>query len=499
MAPIRTMHFKVTRVTNLRTPRNLRTPGSSGLYEVLVSPGKTVKCMVLIGAMNGGGRTGFATVVEAASPHRWLNADPTKVWVTTEYPDEDWRSWVKSLPTARTAPSREEPDTPSDMGRGLLFLDPDQPDGTLPLWLGAEYPESGEWLIHDVSFADDVANPAPTRITARNNGGTSCRASRIMVGPAGVRFRTDGTTLVIPETFHRLDLAEGFRFSGFSDEKLMPVSGIIDPDLEAAVKVGSSLGDLRIFAEAAGYLINGVSVTKSAAVSHLVFRHGLDQESAQHCLDDAQSRRFHRRDNFGHFKVAYPEWVKASYGDNSPYPAGLVHGGPVSVPFREYGPVTDDVMGSDVPTYRTQRDEDVVPSMMANPDAAQLYRPNTPVRPDPAVAETASRAAESGQREIFETSMLGGMLRSTGPSNLVDQYLPKLTDGMNAAGSLLFNLYAHTEEFEERYGKDSLPELEDTLTDNLNGLGDCILFLRKKTVEANPQEALQETHLRHEE
>ena len=43
--------------------------------------------------------------------------------------------------------------------------------------------------------------------------------------------------------------------------------------------------------------------------------------------------------------------------------------------------------------------------------------------------------------------------------------------------------YWHNEEFKDRYGKQDLPELEDTLRNSFEILGDLVLFLKQKTID----------------
>jgi hypothetical protein len=45
--------------------------------------------------------------------------------------------------------------------------------------------------------------------------------------------------------------------------------------------------------------------------------------------------------------------------------------------------------------------------------------------------------------------------------------------------------YWHGDEFAERYGKQDMPELEDSLRNAFEQAGDVVLFLRQKAV--NPQ------------
>ncbi len=52
------------------------------------------------------------------------------------------------------------------------------------------------------------------------------------------------------------------------------------------------------------------------------------------------------------------------------------------------------------------------------------------------------------------------MLKSVRQDSMVDRYLGDLMKGMDRLGRILFTFYWHGEEFEERYGKQDIPELE---------------------------------------
>jgi hypothetical protein len=53
---------------------------------------------------------------------------------------------------------------------------------------------------------------------------------------------------------------------------------------------------------------------------------------------------------------------------------------------------------------------------------------------------------------------------------------------------MLFLFYWHQEEFEDRYGKSDLPELEDSLRNSFEALGDLSLFLKEKTIDVGQDE-----------
>jgi hypothetical protein len=102
---------------------------------------------------------------------------------------------------------------------------------------------------------------------------------------------------------------------------------------------------------------------------------------------------------------------------------------------------------------------------------------------DPHAMQTAQNAFQQNQKEVFDTAMISSMLNTVRQSDLVDRYLPDLTKAMDRWGRILFLFYWHNEDFSERYGKQDLPELEDTLRNVFESTGDAVLFLKQKTVE----------------
>jgi hypothetical protein len=183
------------------------------------------------------------------------------------------------------------------------------------------------------------------------------------------------------------------------------------------------------------------------------------------------------------FRVEYAPWVKWAANPN------LLDDSPVapSIPDPRYD--QDSYLGSNVPSQAPQEDYLRVDGMQADPANRELYRPN--IEPDPYAAHAATEAAASGQREIFDTSILGGLLKTTRDDQLTDRYLGDLMKGMDRVGRILFQLYWHREAFEERYGKQHVPELEDMLRNSFEDMGDLVLDLKQKTIEPDPAAANQ--------
>lgn len=97
-------------------------------------------------------------------------------------------------------------------------------------------------------------------------------------------------------------------------------------------------------------------------------------------------------------------------------------------------------------------------------------------------AKNIERAIQSGQKEVFDVSMLKQLLTNADTETQVDKLLTRLTKGMNSVGKLLFLYYWKGDQFEENYGPQKLPELEGSLKKAFEVLGDIILFLKRNKI-----------------
>lgn len=100
------------------------------------------------------------------------------------------------------------------------------------------------------------------------------------------------------------------------------------------------------------------------------------------------------------------------------------------------------------------------------------------------IIEQAVHASETGIKEVFDATVIKSLVNAADVSELRKDYVVKLVRGMDSVGRILFLFYWHKDEFSERYGKDELNELEDTLKQVFVSLGDLIIFLKEKVVYA---------------
>lgn len=110
----------------------------------------------------------------------------------------------------------------------------------------------------------------------------------------------------------------------------------------------------------------------------------------------------------------------------------------------------------------------------------EIYNPLTT---DPRAQTAAIQAADMGQKEVLDTSVLAGLVKAMDTDPIVDKYLGDLVVGQDRLGRLLFMFYWHNDKFRERYGDDEMAELEDSLRNVFKGTGDLVLFLKKKSIE----------------
>ena len=98
--------------------------------------------------------------------------------------------------------------------------------------------------------------------------------------------------------------------------------------------------------------------------------------------------------------------------------------------------------------------------------------------------ERAVKASGAGIKEVFDVSVISGLVDVADLSELRNEYLVDMIKGMDKIGRMLFLFYWHSDEFKERYGEEDMKKLEDTLKKVFVNIGDLVLFLKEKTAYA---------------
>lgn len=95
--------------------------------------------------------------------------------------------------------------------------------------------------------------------------------------------------------------------------------------------------------------------------------------------------------------------------------------------------------------------------------------------------EIFAHSQEIGASHAFDHAVLGSLARTYDSAKLLEGYIPKLEDGVDAMGRSLFLFYWRPEDWRNLYGLDDLTDIEQKLTSVFENAGDVVLDLLKKT------------------
>ncbi len=475
---------EVTIAFNVQTKLELQNPDETNVYQVLVKPDTFKKCLVIMGPYGEHSREQFCTVVQLEGEKKWVNTHPANVWVTSRYDVTAFRKWVEEQTDAKSL----------DTGEGLTVLINGMGQGTCPFRV-REKDEGGEdeSKLYRVSFRDYSSKGRPTWLPDQGvrphsrfdeswgdyDGAPTIR----LTGKPGAKIKKTTGELWVPAGFKKISLKKPPEPKKDGDDDLCCSYdedwGPLDLGNLLAVQllIHSTTSPMKILADGKDVKVDDKPYDKVSAVVHLVKVVGLREKQARQCIAEAETHWLRTR-NAMEFRLV----KQAGPGD----PMGnLIQGAPSAPPFPDPNIGADDVMGSNVPTMTRSEHQVGIPDMSASKTDRSIYDPRTP---DPKSMAVAQQAAQTGQKEVFDTSAMGALLKSVRPDNMIDRYLGDMMKGMDRTGRVLFNYYWHGEEFEDRYGKQDMPELEDGLRNSFEGQGDIVLKLKQKTVDPDMTE-----------
>lgn len=507
---------------HVQVEQRLQNPQETGLYDVLVRPDKFEKCLIVLNPTGADGTTDFVTLVRVGDGDggaNWLNTPSNKVWTSHQYTKEEFNKWWEGL---------RKPESLAKSDNRYLLLGPGG-TGTLPFRVEREYIGGDESSVYEVDF-DDYCNRAKRhglrhgsyedtlsydrwrdgqRIHLGGKQGTKIRSSRGDVYvPEDYRLVTCRQTAADKETnecgpcvpysqgssdappIRPGDLADVElnltmpKFGPPSDDTKKEAAEITLATPQQAKRAAlAQLRPLELALTAGRYLVNGREFNKRAALLHLVCDHGFRQETAETLLDKANCPQTY----VCHVKYAYGYQPMGGGPGASPY---LRDSGPTVPPPSEPPMSSGSFLHDSVPTQYQYTEALPIPELSASLTDPQIYNPNPRYdRPIvPPEVERIMQAAQTGQREVFDTAMIGTMLKAVRDDTMVDRYLGDLQKGLDRLGRILFMFYWHGDSFAERYGKQDLPELEDSLRNAFEMVGDVILFLKQKTIQPYPEE-----------
>ena len=313
--------------------------------------------------------------------------------------------------------------------------------------------------------------------------------SFVMTGKDGKKITKIGNTYFVPNGFKALKISaddiEPWKLRDYERErKGETYDGIHTParkpkpeelaspqtlaDIEMQLFKSGMLTEIQPITDGIEYWIRtngemGRPLSKIAALQTLIIDNQLRAAQAETMLKQAKKNG----------APAY--FIKKAQGQ--PY-------GAPAIPEPMLG--SDPSIGGGVPTQYPQTDlltvgSDTEPLGATQMDMDATYR--------------ARQASEQGQKEVMDTSVISGLIKTMDVDTVTDNYIGDLMLGLDRLGRIRFMFYWHWEKFKDRYGQQDMPELEDNLKSSFEQLGDLTIFLKQKTIEPDVSGAEAETEL----
>lgn len=453
---------------NTQVESKIFNPTETGLYEVLTNAGELEECLVTIAPVAPKGRESISTIARKSSNgySDWVNANPKDIFVTRKIDDEDYQSWFDGLSSA---------DSLSNNGTYILI----GPTGeaTLPFSPTGQVGDADGGKTYKAHFTTHISKGQSLKdryrqldVYREKSDVTAVGVSGDHVhlkGKAGSKLVASDGNVFVPEGFKSVRLS-GDSDSSDSDKKRLPLvpGSVIDAELNLMAKTS----ELTIYNNRSEVEINGLRMRPTHAFITLIKDHGFREKQARAMLLEAERKQKVR------YRVKYAEYAKQA---QDPF----LQPGPSAPGFPAPDTGTMDIMGGQIPAQYPTSSEVPVDTFKGTPED---YDPT--MVPDPMAMQVAQQAAGTGQKEIFDTAILGSMLKSVRQDSMTDRYMGDLMKGMDRVGRILFLFYFHQDKFADRYGKADLPELEDSLRNTFEAIGDLVLFLKQKSVDPYPEE-----------
>lgn len=480
-----------TQQYNTQQPMSLSNPDETGVYDVLLKTGEFQKCLVILAPYSSEGRHAYATIVQlggASGGQRPAANLPIRKIFIRQNPDSliGRAEWFEDLPNGRA----------SAKSSGAYVAVSITGEGTTRFELGDDLGNKARAADFACHCSDEEGSSYPSSCCGTYGDDPS---SVIFDVRKGDRFLVSGKSLYIPDGAKLLEIApprscrkcsqtrEDCRCEYFDADysgrspKIM-VGGPADLQLALSHKTA----ELKIQADHCEVVMHGRRFSKKAALITLVAGHGLSEGDARRFLKEAELNdvaKWRLK-----YAAGYPRREKRANGMGmGGFPAPTEGG-------SQYGmgqmPMVDPNMGSDMPYVPVNMVNPVeqqvpVPGLEAGMNDPNIYNPmlvQDPMAAQPG-AQQAQQAGDPGQKEVFDTAMLSALTKVVNPDNIVDDDLPIYAKALNKLGRRLFMFFWHNESFQERYGKKDLPELEDTLRNAFEMMGDLLLYLKQKSVD----------------
>ena len=457
----------------------LTNPDGTGLYDVLVKPADLERFFISYNPKTIGRGTAHCATVVRLSNKKFQNVGAKDIFVAPPALGE-WDEFWHGLPSVESMA----------VGTGYIIVGP-MGETSLPFTL-VEKSDEDEYKVHvhdmisrsvngihdDYTRRDPIGHRSSTYPSIEHEEptaslpqdpkpetdfdyGDDLEYMKHSVRTVVIVDRMDhlhpmGNSLLVPRMFKVLEVDANRYNRGELGVQLGNIN-----DAEMAIRKQAGLVDIVVSHNSPYYSIkvgdaNISHLTKIDAIEQLVCSFNTSVTDARLMIKGAQEKG----KELYLLKAAEP----------------LIPGpGGVSPALVDASSSYDSVLGVPV-----EISEPITESLNLPMGPEELY---DPMQIEPNVMSAAQRAADSGQKDVLDVSVLSGLVKAMDVDSYTDKYLTDIVVGLDRIGRILFMFYWHNEKFEDRYGDDELRELEDALKNTFKSVGDLVLFLKKKTID----------------
>ena len=471
----------------VQEPTSIENPASTGVYDLLVCPFSMLKTIIFLMPHGPSGRQDFATVVNYEGEKHWINSHPGNLF--TRPPRDGGQDAPESKNSGQSfAKFFEGLSSISSLSKGNVYLVVSESgDASVPFEVLSVSGDSDGTSGYKVRYLDYASQARPKYLPAVAKGAYndfSGGMARIGGGKSlyvtdkpGVRIKAINGDLYVPGNFKALKLSGD---SCCGDGAIVP--GDLN-DLQHAIY--QKTASLNVRHTGSEVSINGRVLDPQNALIHLVRDVSLREKQARAILDEAKALKVANYIIHKPVKEDAEDLIKSAAPGDPMDPSMMGGTSAPAFPTQPTG-MEQTLLGSVQSSYPSQQ---AIPAMTGTSlqSNTAAYDPRLP---DPKTMAIGYNASQSGQKEVFDTSMIGTLIKSVRDDTMVDRHLGDLMGGLDKIGRILFSFYWHKDKFEDRYGKKDMPELEDNLRNSFEQMGDLLLFLKQKTIDSYPDEGI---------
>ena len=445
----------------------ISSPSESGIYSVLMKDG-VFKEMPIFSSILGS-RASTATNLQdiapvgsfESAPHttsllvdtsdkKAYPIDPKDILVSvTETPDK-LEKYVEGLPAASTANNsktrkHEYPDEDIDQ---YVFIDSSTYQASPPLTIRNKVTADGVTTMETPNYSSNFT--IDNVVISDKHKGLSCAGSTLYAHP------DDCKVLKVNQ----------------SEYVRVPLSLGNQEDLDQALL--RDFEDIKVSCVGSDeYHVFGADTTIAfcrykKALTTLVTQFGLDASDARQMIADAKKDGV----KVAQYKIAAPaEIMYPAVEDGASFAADPRLGVTQQTPAPQLIPAMQGGAGD--PT--TQAIEDSITGMnqsQGDPMSSQSV-------------QEVLQAAQTGEREVFDTSTISNLLDSNEIDSLLTRFTKDLDIGLDRLGRIHFLLMLHREKFVNRFGSDDIIGIEDALNNTFKGLGELVLKLKEREITSD--------------